>query len=136
MLITVYEYISELDRQFQTGVAREHTYRPALKQLLEALLPNITAINEPARQECGAPDYILQRRNDNIPVAFVEAKNLNDPDLHGRNKHREQFDRYKRSLDNLVFTDYLDFHFYEQGEVPRQCPHRRTERRPHNARER
>lgn len=109
------DYISELDCQFATGKATEHTYRPALQNLLAAMLPHITVSNEPARQECGAPDYILQRKQTNIPVAFIEAKDLGEP-LDGRKKHKEQFDRYKHSLDNLIFTDYLDFWLYEKGE--------------------
>src|SRR5690606_32627463 len=31
--------------------------------------------------------------------------------------NKEQFDRYKASLDNLIFTDYLDFHLYRNGEL-------------------
>ncbi|MDE5578473.1 MAG: DNA methyltransferase, partial [Alistipes sp.] len=112
--MTIQEYISEIQKQFATGYAREHAYRPALKQLLETMLPHLTALNEPARQSCGAPDYILVR--DNIPVAFVEAKDIDDTDLAGKNKNKEQFDRYRSSLDNIVFTDYLDFRFYEKGE--------------------
>jgi predicted helicase len=51
-------------------------------------------------------------------VFFVEAKDVNDNDLDGRNKnaHKEQFDRYKQALDYIIFTDYLDFHLYEHGE--------------------
>ena len=56
------------------------------------------------------------RKNDRIPIAFVEAKDIDDTDLVGKNKHKEQFDRYRLSLDNIVFTDYLDFRFYEKGE--------------------
>ena len=108
-------YISEINKQYATGVAREHTYRPALQRLLAEMLPKLIVSNEPARQECGAPDYILQRKG-NIPVAFLEAKDINDPDLAGRRKNKEQFERYKQSLDNLIFTDYLDFHLYEKGE--------------------
>lgn len=114
--MTIQEYISEIQRQFATGVAREHTYRPALQQLLSSLLPHLIVSNEPARQSCGAPDYILMRKNDRIPIAFVEAKDIDDTDLVGKNKHKEQFDRYRLSLDNIVFTDYLDFRFYEKGE--------------------
>ena len=74
--------------------------------------------NEPAHFECGAPDYIISREKDHLPVFFVEAKDVNDNDLDGRNKngHKEQFDRYKQALDFIIFTDYLDFHLYEQGE--------------------
>ena len=115
--MTTAEYISEIQKQYATGVAREHTYRPALQNLLATLLPHLTVSNEPARQACGAPDYILQRRDRNIPipVAFVEAKDLGDSDLEGRNKHKEQFERYRASLDNIIFTDYLDFRLYENG---------------------
>jgi type I restriction-modification system DNA methylase subunit len=114
--MTQLEYITELNRQYQSGIAREHTYRPALQQLLATMLPHLTVSNEPARQACGAPDYILQRKDGNIPIAFIEAKDLNDTDLAGRSKNKEQFDRYKVSLDNIIFTDYLDFLLYEKGE--------------------
>jgi predicted helicase len=114
--MTTSDYLSEIQRQFASGVAREHTYRPALQQLLATLLPQLVVSNEPARQACGAPDYILQRKEGNIPVAFVEAKDIGDTDLGGRKQHKEQFDRYRASLDNIIFTDYLDFWLYENGE--------------------
>ncbi len=111
-------YIDELNKQYKTGLAREHSYRPALKDLLQSLLPKMVVTNEPAHFECGAPDYIIQREKDHLPVFFVEAKDVNDNDLDGRNKnaHKEQFDRYKQAFDYIIFTDYLDFHLYEQGE--------------------
>lgn len=111
-------YIDELNKQYKTGIAREHSYRPALKDLLQSLLPKMVVTNEPAHIECGAPDYIIQREKDHLPVFFVEAKDVNDNDLDGRNKngHKEQFDRYKQALDYIIFTDYLDFHLYENGE--------------------
>ncbi|MDG1278002.1 MAG: hypothetical protein P8O16_12030 [Algoriphagus sp.] len=34
-----------------------------------------------------------------------------------KNGNKEQFDRYKGSLDNLIFTDYLDFYYYKNGEL-------------------
>lgn len=111
-------YIDELNRQFKTGLAREHSYRPALKDLLQSLLPNMVVTNKPVHFECGAPDYIISRENDHLPVFFVEAKDVGDNDLDGRNAkgHKEQFDRYKQALDYILFTDYLDFHLYEHGE--------------------
>jgi hypothetical protein len=41
---------------------------------------------------------------------------VNDHDLDGNREHKEQFNRYKNSLDHILFTDYLDFHRYEFGE--------------------
>lgn len=110
-------YIQEIDRQYRTGLAREHSYRPALQQLLAALLPQLTVTNEPARIACGAPDFIITRKSDALAVAFLEAKDIDDQDLDGKRQHKEQFDRYKSSLASIVFTDYLDFHLYEQGEL-------------------
>ena len=108
-------YISELNKCYATGVAREHAYRPALQNLMIELLPkNYTVVNEPARSECGAPDFIILKGDS--PLAFIEAKDLQDTDLDGKKEHREQFERYRTSLDHIVFTDYLDFHLYENGE--------------------
>lgn len=107
-------YISEVNAQYITGYAREHSYRPALQALLTALLPKYKATNEPARIECGAPDFIITKGD--TPMAFVECKDIGDPDLDGQRQHKEQFNRYKSSLGNIVFTDYLDFHLYVDGE--------------------
>lgn len=113
--MTVVEYIKELNAQYKTGKATEHSYRPALKELLQSLLPKMTIINEPKRYNFGAPDYILMRGD--VPVAFIEAKDfVKTNDLAGRKENKEQFDRYKQSLDNIIFTDYLDFWLYRNGE--------------------
>ena len=108
-------YIAELNKLYATGVAREHAYRVPLQNLMTALLPKgYTIVNEPARIACGAPDYIILHGD--VPMAFMEAKDLDDHDLDGNREHREQFERYKNSLNNIIFTDYLDFHLYIGGE--------------------
>lgn len=111
------EYISTVNQKYRAGNATEHSYRGALEQLLSTLLPKLRIVNEPKRVKCGAPDYIASRK-DGIPVFYVEAKDIGDNDLDGRNPHghKEQFSRYKQALDYIIFTDYLDFHLYEQGE--------------------
>ncbi|SHK75004.1 type ISP restriction/modification enzyme [Fibrobacter sp. UWEL] len=111
----VESYVAEVGQHFSAGIATEHSYRPALTDLLKALLPKFIVMNEPARIECGAPDLILARDANGIPVsvAFVEAKDVGDSDLDGNRQHKEQFNRYKKSLDHILFTDYLDFHLYE-----------------------
>jgi hypothetical protein len=80
-------------------------------------VPTISATNEPKRQKCGAPDYILTQKD--IPVGFIEAKDIGDADLEGakKNGNKEQFDRYKGSLNNIIFTDYLDFYLYRDGQL-------------------
>lgn len=115
--MNILEYIKAIDEQWQTGNATEHSYRPALQQLLSEMLPQHTVTNEPSRRDCGAPDYIIsQKKGAKQPVFFIEAKDLFDGDLDGMRQHKEQFNRYKSSLDYIVFTDYLDFHVYEHGE--------------------
>lgn len=109
------EYISIVNQKYRAGNATEHTYRGVLEQLIQTLLPNLRITNEPHREKCGAPDYIASRR-DGMPVFYIEAKNIGDNDLDGRNGHKEQFTRYKKALDYIIFTDYLDFHLYEHGE--------------------
>lgn len=111
------EYISIVNQKYRAGNATEHSYRGTLEQLMQTLLPNLRIVNEPKRVECGAPDYIASRK-DGMPVFYIEAKDIGDNDLDGRNPHghKEQFDRYKQALDYIIFTDYLDFHLYEHGE--------------------
>jgi len=108
-------YLDNINQRYRLGNATEHTFRGDLQHLIEALVPDIRATNEPKRISCGAPDYVLTRKE--IPVGFIEAKDIGDRDLSGVKKtgNKEQFDRYKASLNNLIFTDYLDFHLYIDG---------------------
>lgn len=111
--MTVHQYIDNINKRFLLGNATEHTFRGDLLQLIEAIVPHVSVTNEPKRRDCGAPDYILMKGD--IPVGFIEAKVIGDKDLAGLKKkpgNKEQFDRYKASLENLIFTDYLDFHLY------------------------
>ncbi|MDR2171807.1 MAG: N-6 DNA methylase [Planctomycetaceae bacterium] len=105
-------YISELDGLFKGGNVTEHSYRPALQRLMEKITVGLSITNEPKRIACGAPDYIVTRKE--IPVGYIEAKDIGI-DLDGKN-HKEQFDRYKISLNNLIITDYLNFRLFQNGE--------------------
>ena len=114
--MTIEQYIDSINQRYKLGNATEHTFRGDLQQLIESLAPAIRATNEPKRQSCGAPDYIITHKD--IPVGFIEAKDIGDKDLDGAKKtgNKEQFDRYKASLNNLIFTDYLSFHLYRDGQ--------------------
>mgnify|MGYP001308218472 CR=1 FL=1 len=113
--MTISQYLENINNRYRHGNATEHTYRGDLQQLIESIVPEVRATNEPKRQQCGAPDYILTKKE--IPVGFIEAKDIGDKDLSGLKKtgNKEQFDRYKASLNNLIFTDYLDYHLYIDG---------------------
>ncbi len=112
--MTIQQYIENLNRKFKVGNTTEHTFRGNLEQLIESLVPNVMATNEPSGQKCGKPDYVLMKND--IPLGYIEAKDINAPDLEGKKQNKNQFDRYKSALNNLIFTDYLSFHFYRDGE--------------------
>ena len=111
--MSIQNYLTKLNTLYITGNAREHSYRGDLQNLLHELLPDVLVTNEPARVACGAPDYVLTRKD--VPVGYIEAKDIGI-DLSSKTL-KEQFDRYKAGLNNLIFTDYLDFHFYKEGEL-------------------
>jgi hypothetical protein len=94
-------YIAEIDKIYRSGKGTEHSYRPALKALFEAMTSGLTITNEPKRIACGAPDYIITKGD--IPVGVHNKLN------------KEQFDRYKRPLNNLIITDYLTFGLFVDG---------------------
>ena len=108
-------YFKALQQALATGQATEHTYRSTLEALIEVLGDDVTAINEPARIACGAPDLAVLKNG--LMVGHVEAKDIGaNLDAVART---EQLKRYRRSLENLLFTDYLDFHWYVDGELRR-----------------
>lgn len=107
-------YLASVEQALKTGQAGEHTHRPALEALLEALGgPGVDAINEPRQIKCGAPDFIIVRGT--VPLGHVEAKDVG-LDL-VKLERGEQLTRYRESLGNLVFTDYLSFRWYLDGEL-------------------
>ena len=55
------DFISRVQAVYKTGAATEHSYRSALETLFNALADGTTALNEPKRVACGAPDFIVQR---------------------------------------------------------------------------
>ncbi|MGH2510686.1 MAG: hypothetical protein ACRDHZ_25220, partial [Ktedonobacteraceae bacterium] len=106
------KYVQAVEKLLTAGQATEHSYRPALRDLLEDLMTGITATNEPKRVKCGAPDFVVERGG--LTVGYVEAKDIDVP--LDKIEQDEQLGRYRRALSNLVLTDYLEFRWYVQGE--------------------
>ena len=106
------QYLREVGRIRARGDATEHSYRPALKTLVEGLAPGATATNEPQRVRCGAPDLVVTRGPRQI--GHIECKDvgiaLDDVE------QTDQLQRYFKGLHNLVLTDYLEFRYYVAGE--------------------
>ena len=107
------QYILTIEKELVAGNATEHTHRPALKTLVEGLATGIVATNEPQRIECGAPDFLVSKEP--LTVGYMEAKDV------GKNldevEKSDQLKRYRKSLSNLILTDYLEFRWYVDGEL-------------------
>ncbi|GAA0204091.1 DNA methyltransferase [Kangiella japonica] len=108
------EYIEIVRNRYNLGQSSEHTFRGDLEQLIRSLVPNVDITNEPSKvTDCGNPDYVISKGK--IPIGFIEAKDIGK-DLNSK-VYKEQFDRYKNALDNLVITDYLHFQFFQNGSL-------------------
>lgn len=109
------KFVGKVRELHKTGRATEHSYRPAFVDLINGLEDGITALNEPKRVDCGAPDFIIQRGN--IIVGHLEAKDIGVDirSLKGANKQQQQ--RYLDALPNLIYCNGLDWDFYRDGKL-------------------
>ncbi len=110
-------YLGKIEGNLKAGNATEHTHRAALAELIESLAPGIRATNEPRRSDFGAIDYVVSRDHQGLalPIGYIEAKDVGK-DLR-REEVSEQMQRYRRSLSNLILTDYVEFRWYLDGEL-------------------
>lgn len=108
------EYLSSITKRYLSGISKEHSYRGDLEQLIRSIVPGVEITNEPTNvTECGNPDYVITREK--IPTGYIEAKDIGK-DLDAKH-YSEQFDRYRKALDNLIITDYLCFRFFQHGNL-------------------
>src|SRR5260221_10266383 len=105
-------YLKGIEQTYRNGNATEHTYRPNLKGLLEALYPGITATNEPKHVKYGAPDFIITRKQ--TPLGHIETKDIGIS--LDQIQRTEQMKRYLGGFANLILTDYVEFRWYVSGE--------------------
>lgn len=108
-------YVQTLRDNISQGNATEHTHRPALQTLVQADA-GISAINEPKRIDCGAPDFAIVKSGDNpLSIGYIETKdigaNLDNVENDG------QLKRYRAGLSNLILTNYTEFRWYVDGEL-------------------
>ena len=106
-------FLKAISAKLATGAATEHSYRPALEALLESAGNGLTAVNEPRRVACGAPDFVI--RHNNIDIGHCEAKDLHIDLAKLKDANLEQKKRYLKALPNLVYTNGLEFEFYKAG---------------------
>lgn len=109
------DFIRKVTITYKTGAATEHSYRPALSELFNSLADGVSALNEPKRVACGAPDFIIQRGE--IVIGHVEAKDINVGLRGMKDANKNQQERYRKALPNLIYTNCLDWDFYRNGEL-------------------
>jgi len=114
--IILHDYLREIEKYYKLGIAKEHSYRSTLQTMLPRLMHEVTAVNEPKRVACGAPDYAVLRSigGNLLTIGYIEAKDIG-VSLDKIEKD-EQLKRYLHALDNLILTDYLEFRWYVKGE--------------------
>lgn len=83
------QYLYKVSKKLKTRQTTEHSFRGELQEFIESITTGIQAVNEPKRQQCGAPDYIILRKN--IPVGYIEAKDI-DTDLSTAEKQSKSTD--------------------------------------------
>jgi len=107
-------YLASIRREIGTGNATEHTYRSALKDLIQSLRSEVIAINEPKRVGSDAPDFVIKKGD--LIVGHIEAKDIGKSLDEAENS--EQIGRYIKNLgDNLILTDYLEFRWYSKSSL-------------------
>jgi predicted helicase len=111
----IQSYIRSIQSEFNTGQSTEHSFRSALKTLLESLNPKILALNESQRiVGVGMPDFTIKdSKNNTINIWRIEAKDLY-VDLDEK-KNSDQLGRYLSAFDNFIYTNNLTFTFYRNG---------------------
>ncbi|WP_026701698.1 type ISP restriction/modification enzyme [Salibacterium aidingense] len=109
------KYLKSISHEAKSRRSTEHTFRPAIKQLLDAF-HGISAINEPKRQNIGMPDFLIS--DGYIPIGYIETKDISTSldDV----ERTEQISRYLNGLENFILTNYIEFRWYVRGE------HRKT----------
>ncbi len=112
----IQHYLKSMQQSLDSGNATEHSYRPALQALVESFRENVAAVNEPKRVACGAPDFIVSC--DQADIGYIECKDLGAS--LDKVEKTEQLQRYFYGLDNLILTNYLEFRYYQGGELHMQ----------------
>jgi hypothetical protein len=114
--VNIDTYFSDLMAVHEMGNATEHSYRRVLQDLFDQITPDVKSQNEPERlRDVGAPDFSFHRGS--VVMGHAEAKILG-ADLKGlKGREKDQLERYRKALPNLIYTDGLLFLFYRDGDL-------------------
>mgnify|MGYP000350143582 CR=1 FL=1 len=118
MLNMLKAYLKNITDTAKRGDAREESYYPVLKELLEEYSNStgkkkihITVL--PKRTEAGNPDFRVWDGKQHV-TGYIEAK---DPTIDNldRIEETEQLKRYLHTFPNLILTNFLEFRLYRNG---------------------
>jgi type I restriction-modification system DNA methylase subunit len=107
-------FLKKVNEEIITGRASERSYYPAIERLVESFAPNINAQIEQAG-DASKPDFAVERRKNRIGVIEVKEPCVSLEEIEkaaaaGRPEHNaEQFNRYLREYDNLLYTNLLEW---------------------------
>jgi predicted helicase len=111
-------YLQKIADTSKHGDAREESYYPVLKALLDEYCiaigkKNIHITPQPKKTEAGNPDFRVWDGKQHI-TGYIEAK---DPTIENLDKieETEQLKRYLHTFPNLILTNFLEFRLYRNG---------------------
>jgi hypothetical protein len=111
------DYLKSTEAIFRTGRAGEHAYRPTFAAFIQSRCKEeITALNDPKREKCGAPDYAVFRKRGGLTIGWIETKDFGLRVNLDQVEKSEQLKRYFEHLPNLILTDYLEVRWYVRRE--------------------
>lgn len=113
------EYLQQIFNTSKRGDAREESFYPHLKELIETFAKSkgktgvhITTL--PKKTEAGNPDFRIWDGKQHI-VGYIEAKNLTEEKLQ-HVESSDQLKRYRHTFPNLILTNFFEFRLYRNGE--------------------
>ncbi|ACV24186.1 type ISP restriction/modification enzyme [Methanocaldococcus fervens] len=109
-------YAKSVKEIYNEGEFSEYSFRYALENLLKNILNgyDVKIIHESGREDFGTPDFKIKGKGK--IVGYIETKKI-DVDLHRLQKRdKEQLERYKENIENLILTNYKEFILYQNRE--------------------
>lgn len=114
------DYLKKIGEIYHRGDAREESFYPVLKELLEiysgpSKKANIHITMLPKKTEGGNPDFRVWDGEQHI-TGYIEAKAPDVEDL-DRIEKTEQLKRYLHTFPNLILTNFIEFRLYRDGKL-------------------
>jgi hypothetical protein len=109
----VAEYLRSISAALARGDSTEHTHRAALVNLIQQLEKGVVGVNEPKGSQGRHPDVKVLLGE--TPLGFIETKDVGAK--LAEVAESEQLRKYRNNLPNLILTDYLEFRWYQKGNL-------------------